>query len=146
RKPANVKSGIATSTGVSDRPKNSMPMTERSTSSPWKPAIALAAMTANSGAPSNVSTMSSTETQTTSAARQRAQQAGRVNERDDGECDRDRQLRGPGRQPVEQHVLVAIRVADEHPRIPGERAAHEPRDLLGEAAPHRLPADASPAP
>src|SRR5690606_13617052 len=123
RNPANVKSGIATSTGVSERPKNSMPMTERSTPSSWKPAIALAPMTADSGAPSSVSTMSSREIHTTSAARQRAEQAGRVGERDDGEHDRNRQLRGPSRQPVEQDILVAVGVAHEHPGVPGEQAA-----------------------
>src|SRR5690606_4687315 len=145
RNPANVKSGMATSTGVSDRPKNSMPMTERSTLSLRKPAIALAAITAKSGAPSSVSTTSATATQTTSATRQCPQQAGRVAERDHAECDRYGQLRRPGRQTVEQHVLVSVGVADERERIPGEQAAHGERERLGGGPRGALPARREPA-
>ena len=57
KKPANVKSGIATRTGVSDNPKNSIATTDRSTPSRSKPTRAPAAITANSGAPSSTTTI-----------------------------------------------------------------------------------------
>ena len=57
RNPANVNSGIATSTGVSDKPKNSMATTDRSTPSRSNPTNAPAPMTANNGAPSSVTTI-----------------------------------------------------------------------------------------
>ncbi len=76
RKPANVNRGIATSTGVSDNPKNSIATTDRSTPSRSNPTNAPAPMTANNGAPSNVTTTSAiATTPLTGAPRRSARRA-----------------------------------------------------------------------
>src|SRR5690606_33117871 len=132
KNPANVKSGIATSTGASAIPKNSIATTDKSISARAKPSIAPAAMIAKSGTPSAASKTSNTPAPSMSSlsAERGRGRAQHIAVRDQRERGGHHDLEPPSRE-LEQRVSVLVRCSHERVRIPRDGGA----DGRGERAP-----------
>ena len=100
-----MNSGIAMRIGISASPKNSIATMDKSISARANPSMALAAMTANSGAPSSATRINNNDVSSISfPSHEHASRAYGIAISHHGKPDRKNQLQNPGRPAVEQLV------------------------------------------